>query len=301
TVNYITEQDVREPVTYSGNCTMGMSKCKGETACKPLHNFTYTCLCTHDSLPPTARGTCPRRIVNQVPGVIPNVQPPSNKFDSATQAVVNSTSSENPAGASTEFLQWKNYLIPSTFIAVLTIVIIYILFMFLRKRSKRHNAVASPINLKHSLLVAERYAPNPQYSACSGTGIPLLRKETLKFLNEIGEGCFGKVFKGELLCEDTDQIEIVAIKVLKDSATREAEENFLREVEIMSAFRHPNILSLLGVVLREITIGVGNKNKSLPRPPPLPVLAQSDILDAHGYLMPKEVKEPAQYLQTMPD
>lgn len=55
---------------------------------------------------------------------------------------------------------------------------------------------------------------------------------------------------GELLSEDTDQIEIVAIKVLKDSATREAEEDFLREVEIMSAFRHPNILSLLGVVLR---------------------------------------------------
>lgn len=43
----------------------------------------------------------------------------------------------------------------------------------------------------------------------------------------------------------------VAIKVLKDTASREAEEDFMREVEIMSTFRHDNILSLIGVVLRE--------------------------------------------------
>lgn len=42
----------------------------------------------------------------------------------------------------------------------------------------------------------------------------------------------------------------VAIKVLKDSAGRSAEEDFVREVSIMSAFRHPNILTLIGVVYR---------------------------------------------------
>lgn len=56
--------------------------------------------------------------------------------------------------------------------------------------------------------------------------------------------------KGELLSEEDDQVRIVAIKVLKDSANKEAEEDFLREVEIMSAFRHPHILSLLGIVLK---------------------------------------------------
>lgn len=57
-------------------------------------------------------------------------------------------------------------------------------------------------------------------------------------------------FPGELLAENSEHPEIVAIKVLKESATREAEEDFLREVDIMSTFRHSNILSLLGVVLR---------------------------------------------------
>ncbi|KAF2898974.1 hypothetical protein ILUMI_07201 [Ignelater luminosus] len=55
----------------------------------------------------------------------------------------------------------------------------------------------------------------------------------------------------ELHNENSDQVEVVAIKVLKESATREIEEDFFREVDIMSAFRHKNILSLLGVVLRE--------------------------------------------------
>lgn len=55
---------------------------------------------------------------------------------------------------------------------------------------------------------------------------------------------------GELLAENSEHPEIVAIKVLKESATREAEEDFSREVDIMSTFRHPNILTLLGVVLR---------------------------------------------------
>ncbi|XP_018579743.1 tyrosine-protein kinase transmembrane receptor Ror isoform X2 [Anoplophora glabripennis] len=249
--NYDAEQDARVPVSYPGSCTMEV--CKGETACRPQNNNTYTCLCTHDSLPPTARGICPRRIVNEAPGRIPNVQPPSIKLHPATQTTTNSTtpSEDQPAAATTEFQHLESYIVPSVFTIVLSLVIVFSLTICLKRRSKRHNAVASPINLKHSLLVAERYAPNPQYSACSGTGVPVLRKETLKFLNEVGEGCFGKVFKGELLSEDTDQIEIVAIKVLKDSATREAEEDFLREVEIMSAFRHPNILSLLGVVLRD--------------------------------------------------
>lgn len=43
---------------------------------------------------------------------------------------------------------------------------------------------------------------------------------------------------------------MVAIKILKKEATREAEEDFFREVDIMSTFRHPNILSFIGVVLK---------------------------------------------------
>lgn len=52
-------------------------------------------------------------------------------------------------------------------------------------------------------LLAERYIANPQYSSAynvplntKGPTVPLLQKNLLTFIEEIGEGCFGKVYKG---------------------------------------------------------------------------------------------------------
>jgi serine/threonine protein kinase len=56
------------------------------------------------------------------------------------------------------------------------------------------------------------------------------------------------VFPGELLSDEG--FFSVAIKMLKSSASREAEEDFMREVEVMSSFRNEHILTLIGIVLR---------------------------------------------------
>lgn len=58
----------------------------------------------------------------------------------------------------------------------------------------------SPLSLSKGLLVPNRYTPNPQYSACATPDtvlVPQLPREKLCFLQEIGEGCFGKVYKGK--------------------------------------------------------------------------------------------------------
>jgi hypothetical protein len=183
----------RDVVIRDGPCKIGV--CGEEAACKDLRNNTHTCVCTHDSRPPTASGACPRKIVPVDPGRIPNVQPPSNKQQSSP--TLNSTTI--PITATSESLAAPNYVIVSVLVSA-SLLLIMLLAIFLRRklRSRQsNNEGISPINLKHSLLMAERYAPNPQYSACSGTGVPLLRKETLKFISEIGEGCFGKVYKGK--------------------------------------------------------------------------------------------------------
>lgn len=142
-------------------------------------------------------------------------------------------------------------------------------------------------------LLAERYITNPQYGVYGAGNVPvpgtpgametddtnksqvqLLDRNALTFLEEVGEGCFGKVHKGKYntalqksakfsktpqctnaifvigLLRTTAEEQVVAIKVLKESAGRNAEEDFVREVSIMSAFRHPNILALVGVVYR---------------------------------------------------
>ncbi|GFG30260.1 hypothetical protein Cfor_11804, partial [Coptotermes formosanus] len=121
-------------------------------------------------------------------------------------------------------------------------------------KSRQPSGSPSPLSLSKGLLEPNRYTPNPQYSACSAPDtilVPQLPRDKLCFLQEIGEGCFGKVYKGEMRREEGQQPEIVAVKVLKETATREAEEDFMREVDIMSAFRHTNILSLIGVVVRD--------------------------------------------------
>ena len=58
----------------------------------------------------------------------------------------------------------------------------------------------SPLSLSKGLLVPNRYTPNPQYSACAAPDtilVPQLSRDKLCFLQEIGEGCFGKVYKGK--------------------------------------------------------------------------------------------------------
>ncbi|XP_046986353.1 tyrosine-protein kinase transmembrane receptor Ror-like [Schistocerca americana] len=73
----------------------------------------------------------------------------------------------------------------------------------------------------------------------------------VKFLQELGEGAFGKVYKGEVTTGDTgDTPLLVAIKTLKENATPKTQADFRREVELMTDLRHSNIVCLLGVVMR---------------------------------------------------
>lgn len=48
------------------------------------------------------------------------------------------------------------------------------------------------------------------------------------------------------------RVEIVAIKVLKDNANLDAHEDFMREIEIMTYFRHENILTLIGTCPQDL-------------------------------------------------
>lgn len=58
---------------------------------------------------------------------------------------------------------------------------------------------ASPMNLKKGLLLANKYTPNPQYFSCTSPEVLILQRENLVFLHDIGEGCFGKVYKGIII------------------------------------------------------------------------------------------------------
>ena len=156
------------------------------------------------------------------------------------------------------------------------------------------------------MLPAFNLVSNPNYYAVPPDSTPLqllsvtlITKEQIAFIGDLGEGCFGRVYKGsdcipllltwpyiwplyfrlgeyqyKCLNESDDgsdsgnssaggdttididpkekkflKTRIVAVKILKEFTGGETEGNFMREVEIMANFRHPNILSLIGVVM----------------------------------------------------
>uniref|UniRef100_A0A6A7FQ23 Tyrosine-protein kinase receptor n=1 Tax=Hirondellea gigas TaxID=1518452 RepID=A0A6A7FQ23_9CRUS len=74
----------------------------------------------------------------------------------------------------------------------------------------------------------------------------------VRFMQELGEGAFGKVYRGELRLHSADTSTIpVAVKTLKENAALKTRQDFHREVELMTDLRHPNIVCLMGVVLKE--------------------------------------------------
>ncbi|RZF41051.1 hypothetical protein LSTR_LSTR002683 [Laodelphax striatellus] len=260
------------PDWEEGSCSQGI--CGLEAACIDLGKGSHICVCPHDESSPTKDLRCPRKAVpvHELPpepihNIIPpvatnltssNLTTPSNASDftrSSTRTVFNGTHAR--AAESTQFmgLTVSEMGILMSLGLLSGIVGLFLMFCWQRRNSnscysKPNKKDGAPVSLRKSLLEQERYITNPQYTPCTLPSVPLLPRESLTLLEDIGEGCFGKVFKGEMRGEEIG-LRIVAIKVLKEAATKEAEEEFMREVEIMSTFRHENILSLIGVVPRE--------------------------------------------------
>ncbi|XP_044594161.1 tyrosine-protein kinase transmembrane receptor Ror isoform X1 [Cotesia glomerata] len=83
--------------------------------------------------------------------------------------------------------------------------------------------------------------------------VPQYSLENVALLQELGEGAFGKVYKGELVPVPGTKLQepvYVAVKTLKENATPKTQSDFKREVDLMTDLRHPNIICLLGVILK---------------------------------------------------
>ncbi|XP_043274530.1 muscle, skeletal receptor tyrosine-protein kinase-like isoform X2 [Venturia canescens] len=248
------------------NCHENPDVCGKEAACRSFSRTTSKCVCPHDLSPPTRDLKCPNRLLVPVtPRPIYNIILPNGKTRNASTTglpVAKQTLFQMEAGVSRAETPEQ---VAGIALAVLILVGVLSVFGYLLRRRKCTGKKASecsslditPKSLKSGLLLANGYTPNLQYFGFAPPEIPILARESVVFLCDIGEGCFGKVFKGEIVPDYVEEPQhqrekkTVAIKVLKDSATREAEEDFMREVEIMSSFRHENILSLLGVVPRD--------------------------------------------------
>ena len=73
----------------------------------------------------------------------------------------------------------------------------------------------------------------------------------VRFVQEMGDGAFGKVYRGELGGIVGGMTSLVAVKTLKPGANSATRSDFQRESEMMADLRHPNIVCLLGVVTKD--------------------------------------------------
>ncbi|XP_053209365.1 NT-3 growth factor receptor-like isoform X2 [Panonychus citri] len=258
--------------------------CGPEAGCLST-SFGHQCICTHDLRPedpilgcdrvkhdlgsktvidsehslPTLQITPIDR--NHEPTIINgNTHPQTEPFWKNDQEPSNLTHSKQMNSPNKLF----NSLLLSTIFCLISFALLIGMFMVLRRynvisklRSRRK---LSPDPSKGSLArCIQQYVINPNYYSSSPDAsfrkilknieIPATQ---IRFIKEIGEGCFGRVYKGEYQPNE-DEIIQVAIKILKEGVSNELRADFEREVEILSNFQHPNIVKLIGVTNEEPT------------------------------------------------
>ena len=68
-----------------------------------------------------------------------------------------------------------------------------------------------------------------------------------RLTSPLGSGQFGEVYKGSWQC-DGGEVE-VAVKTMHQRAGRDDRVKFLQEAAIMGQFKHPNVVTMHGVVM----------------------------------------------------
>lgn len=70
----------------------------------------------------------------------------------------------------------------------------------------------------------------------------------LRFMHILGQGCFGQVWKCEAFnIGNTSTTQIVAVKTLKENASKKEKRDLLAELEVMKVLDpHPNVVTLIG-------------------------------------------------------
>lgn len=99
------------------------------------------------------------------------------------------------------------------------------------------------------------YTSNPVYEPLLSTSVPVVPMASLEIVETLGEGAFGEVYLAychlsKRSGDESEKPTAVAAKRLKQFASTECSQDFIREAEFMAKLNHPNIVTFYGVCLR---------------------------------------------------
>ncbi|CAL8087973.1 unnamed protein product [Orchesella dallaii] len=230
--------------------------CPGESAGVP-YKGRCKCMCTHFTNEPLLKnGQCRRNTV-EVPH--PHELENPAKSESISLDVIigrKSNSTLRPVGhhhqlggGSSAFGHVLQFTVISSLLLVCFLAVIVVGVYIIKRRLLKCISPHNRMEMKSRMssmgpgrLLTESYASKPMYeTTCLELSIRMYSSDEVTLLTQIGQGCFGKVYKGELCGE------VVAVKQVRSEHSTEA----MREIEAMASFTHPNILPLYGIAKSE--------------------------------------------------
>ena len=133
-------------------------------------------------------------------------------------------------------------------ILLLVIVAVLSVVVFLTRRKTRIDQNHQDSSMVPGFNSGSVGKENSDHDAENGF---ILLREWIQLEEEIGQGCFGQVYRGRYQRPGSSSTsETVAVKVLKlTSGQREADRELIREAQTMAKFSHPNILVAKGIVI----------------------------------------------------
>ncbi|XP_071801017.1 proto-oncogene tyrosine-protein kinase ROS-like [Asterias amurensis] len=157
------------------------------------------------------------------------------------------------------------FIIVGAVVVLLVLLAIIIVTVVIRRKMKKNakwkHGVSVSYRTDTELATLRQYPmtivqkDNSLYAVTTTNGaeveLPIFPRERLKLITFLGSGAFGEVFEGlavDILGTDSGETR-VAVKTLRQGATDQEKEEFLKEASLMGNFNDKHILGLLGVCL----------------------------------------------------
>ncbi|XP_031336323.1 tyrosine-protein kinase transmembrane receptor Ror2 [Photinus pyralis] len=135
---------------------------------------------------------------------------------------------------------------------VVIIILMLIVFLVCRLFHKRRSGYGRTGTAEVTIDL-DKLPSNMSYHRTGITLNPKLEqfeypRNDIIYIRDLGQGAFGRVFqaKAPALMPGED-FTVVAVKMLKEEASEDLQEDFEKEACLLSEFDHPNIVKLLGV------------------------------------------------------